>query len=52
MAHGKTLKSYGPAEMPITLKNDSTGLVLQVPDVSAAPAQTAPAVAPAAAPSP
>jgi hypothetical protein len=46
---GKTLKAYGPAEMPITLKNDSTGLVLQVPDVSAAPAQSPAAVAPAAA---
>jgi hypothetical protein len=49
MAHSKTLKSYGPTEMPITLKNDSTGLVLQVPDVSATPAPSAPAVAPTAA---
>jgi len=30
--HAKTIKSYGQAEMPILLKNDSTGLVLQVPD--------------------
>jgi hypothetical protein len=47
MMHGKTLKTYGPAEMPITLKNDSTGLVLQVPDVSATPAQSPAPVAPA-----
>jgi hypothetical protein len=32
MLHAKTIKSYGQAEMPILLKNDSTGLVLQVPD--------------------
>jgi hypothetical protein len=49
MTRGKALKTYGLAEVPVTLKNDSTGLVLQVPDVSAAPApspaaaQTAPA---------
>lgn len=50
IGHGKVLKTYGPAEMPITLKNDSTGVVLQVPDVTAAPAQAAPAVAPTVAP--
>ena len=49
MTRGKTLKTYGLAEVPVTLKNDSTGLVLQVPEVSATPTpspavvQTAPA---------
>jgi len=49
MLPGKTLKTYGPIEMPIALKNDSTGLVLQVPDLSATPAPSPAAVAPAAA---
>ena len=39
LLHAKAVKSYGQAEMPIVLKNDSTGLVLQVPDEKAAPAQ-------------
>ena len=38
MMRGKALKTYGTAEVPVTLKNDSTGLVLQVPDVSSTPA--------------
>lgn len=50
MMHSKTLKAYGPTEMPITLKNDSTGLVIQVPDISATPAQSPSAVQPAATP--
>jgi hypothetical protein len=50
MVHNKTLKGYGPVEMAITLKNDSTGLVLQVPDISAAPSQSPAAVPPTAAP--
>jgi hypothetical protein len=41
MMHSKTIKSYGKAEMPITLKGDSTGLVSQVPDLQATPAKTA-----------
>jgi hypothetical protein len=39
LLHAKAIKSYGQAEMPIVLRNDSTGLVLQVPDEKAAPAQ-------------
>jgi hypothetical protein len=38
MMRAKTLKSYGEAELPLTLKNDAAGLVLQVPDQAAAPA--------------
>jgi hypothetical protein len=38
MMRAKTLKSYGEAELPLTLKNDATGLVLQVPDQGATPA--------------
>jgi hypothetical protein len=41
LLHSKTLKSYGPAELPITVKSDSTGLVLQVPDQGTTPAKTA-----------
>jgi hypothetical protein len=37
LMHSKTIKSYGSAELPILLKSDSTGLILQVPDQSAAP---------------
>jgi hypothetical protein len=50
------LKSYGEAELPVTVKNDAMGLVLQVPDQSTAPAAIPkppgppPAPAPAAAP--
>jgi hypothetical protein len=39
MLQAKTLKSYGPAELPVSVKGDSTGLVLQVPDQGAAPAK-------------
>ena len=39
MLHAKTLKSYGTTELPILVKSDSTGLILQVPDQSAAPAR-------------
>lgn len=35
LAHGKTLKSYGSAELPIAVKSDSTSLLLQVPDLTA-----------------
>jgi 5-hydroxyisourate hydrolase-like protein (transthyretin family) len=38
LSQSKTLKSYGEAELPITVKGDSTGLSLQVPDPGAAPA--------------
>jgi hypothetical protein len=49
MLSAKTLKSYGTAELPVTVKSDSTGLVLQVPDQGATPAKTAiPAQAPSA----
>jgi len=33
----KPLKSYGDAELPITVKGDSAGLSLQVPDAGSAP---------------
>jgi hypothetical protein len=36
---GKTLKSYGSTEMPLTVKSESTGLVLVVPDAAAKPAK-------------
>lgn len=39
MLHSKPIKSYGEAEMPILLKSDSTGLVLQVPDEKSPPTQ-------------
>jgi hypothetical protein len=35
LSQTKTLKSYGDAELPITVKGDSTGLSLQVPDAAA-----------------
>lgn len=38
MMHSKVVKSYGAAELPVTVKSDTTGLVLQVPDQSATPA--------------
>jgi hypothetical protein len=38
LSASKKLKSYGDAELPITLKGDSTGLILQVPDQGASPA--------------
>jgi hypothetical protein len=37
LSQSKTLKSYGEAELPITVKGDFTGLTLQVPDATAAP---------------
>ena len=37
MLHSKTIKSYGPAELPILVKSDPTGLVIQVPDQPAVP---------------
>jgi hypothetical protein len=37
MHHPKALKSYGNAELPVTVKDDATGLSLQVPDEQAAP---------------
>lgn len=39
MLHAKTLKFYGPAELPILVKSDSTNLVIQVPDQPADPAK-------------
>ena len=36
---GKTLKSYDSTEMPLTVKSESTGLVLLVPDAAAKPAK-------------
>jgi len=49
MMHTKVLKSYGEADLPITLKSDATGLVLQVPDEAATPAVVAkPSAAPPA----
>ncbi len=38
MMHRKILKSYGDAELPVTVKNDAVGLVLQVPDQGTTPA--------------
>ncbi len=32
LLNSKTIKSYGSAEMPLTLTSDATGIVLQVPD--------------------
>ena len=37
MMRTKVLKSYGDAELPVTVKNDAVGLVLQVPEQGAAP---------------
>jgi hypothetical protein len=34
MSKSKTLKNYGEADLPITVKGDSTGLSIQVPDAS------------------
>lgn len=41
MMHSKVLRSYGDTELPITVKNDAVGLVLQVPD-QGAPAAVVP----------
>jgi hypothetical protein len=49
MMNTKILKSYGEAELPFTLKSDTTSLVLQVPDLPATPAKlptTSPSPAP------
>jgi hypothetical protein len=46
MMRSKVIKSYGDVDLPVTVKSDATGLVLQVPDQSAAPAKAA-AVVPA-----
>jgi len=46
MMNTKVLKSYGEAELPLTVKSDTAGLVLQVPDQGATPvAKPAPAAA-------
>jgi hypothetical protein len=37
LSQSKPLKSYGDGELPITVKGDSTGLSLQVPDAGSAP---------------
>jgi hypothetical protein len=37
LSQSKTLKSYADADLPITVKGDSTGLSIQVPDASTAP---------------
>jgi len=37
MVRSKELKSYGEAEQSVTIKNDLSGLVMQVPDKAAAP---------------
>jgi hypothetical protein len=34
LSQSKTLKSYGDAELPITVKGDSTGLSIQVLDAT------------------
>lgn len=41
MMHAKTLKSYGEVQVPITVKGDSTGLIVQVPEQVLAPSQAA-----------
>jgi hypothetical protein len=45
------LKSYGEAELPVTVKNDAAGLVLQVPDQAAAPVVVPKPPAPPSSPS-
>jgi hypothetical protein len=52
MMHTKVLKSYGDAELPVTVKSDATGLVLQVPDPAAAPSAVPGAHAASPTPSP
>ncbi|MGA2217716.1 MAG: carboxypeptidase-like regulatory domain-containing protein [Terracidiphilus sp.] len=47
---GKTLKSYGPAELPLIVKSDSTNLLLQVPDTSAPPVHSSIPAQPSPAP--
>jgi hypothetical protein len=48
MMHSKVVKSYADAELPLSVKSDATGLVLQVADKAAAPAASSvPAQAPA-----
>jgi hypothetical protein len=50
MMHAKLVKSYGDAELPVTVKSDATGLVIQVPDQAATPPSVAKPPAPPAAP--
>jgi len=38
LGQSKALKSYGDADLPISVKGDSTGLSIQVPDQASAPA--------------
>jgi hypothetical protein len=38
LSKSKVLKSYGDGDLPITVKGDSTGLSIQVPDAGSAPA--------------
>jgi hypothetical protein len=38
LSNFKKLKSYADAELPITVKDDSTALTLQVPDQGSTPA--------------
>ena len=50
MLHSKVLKSYGDAEQPVTVKNDASGIVIQVPDQTAAPSAVPKPPAPPSAP--
>lgn len=52
MMRSKVLKSYGDAELPVTVKNDAVGLVLQVPDQGATPAIVPKPLGPPPVPSP
>jgi hypothetical protein len=52
LMHTKVLKSYGDAELPVTVKNDAVGLVLQVPDQGAIPAAVPKPPGPSPAPAP
>jgi hypothetical protein len=37
LLHSKIVKAYGDADLPLLVKSDSTGLVIQVPDAQATP---------------
>jgi hypothetical protein len=50
LMRSKVLKSYGDAELAVTVKNDAVGLVLQVPDQGATPANVPKLPAPLSAP--
>jgi hypothetical protein len=52
LMHSKVLKSYGDAELPVTVKSDAVGLVLQVPDQGATPAAVPKPPGPPPAPTP